>query len=202
MSYLRVRQTNRLVPSALAGWILWLLLAGGIAPARAESRLADGNPLPLTPGLASTLSPPAPSPPAPFPLAAPDNPRYQAHVLMPRDFAAAWSPADQQAAWDAGLPVPDVVTTTNVFALAPPPSPALQPAGSLQSLVVGNWPGVYRQSFDAGFPIARFDGNCQLVTLSNHPRYRWGSGTQTTFGHTPAAALPARLIRARSSRRG
>lgn len=110
---------------------------------------------------------------------------------MPRDFAAAWSPADQQAAWDAGLPVPDVVTTTDVFALAPPPLPALQPAGSLQSLAGGNWQGVYRQSFDAGFPTARFDGNCQLVTLSNHPRYRWGSGTQTTFGHTPAAALPA-----------
>lgn len=185
MPHLRVRQTNRFVPSALAGLLLWLLLAGGIAAARGQSHVADSNPIPPTPGMAAAWSSAAePS------AVAPENPRYQAHVLMGRDFAESWSPADRVAAWNVGLPAPDVVTTTNVFALAPahlpaPPLAEPQPAGG------GGWQNVYRQSFDRGFPAAKFDGSCQVVTLSNHPRYRWGSGTRTTFNGTRGAASPA-----------
>jgi hypothetical protein len=122
------------------------------------------------------------------PLAPPSEPFYQAHVLTPRDFAAPWSPAEMRVAWNAGLPVPDVVTTTNVFDRVPPPATAPR----LARTGADGWQTLYRQSFDAGFPTRGRDGACGLMTIADNPRHRWGSGAERTFAQSPGAASPLR----------
>lgn len=177
----RAQPMQRLISGFLLALAWTLLLTGGRAAAQAPAPAA----------LPPVGAPPVVAPPVAAPPAAPEDPLYQAHVLMPRDFSAEWTAADRQAAWDAGLPIPAVVTTTmNVFALAPPRPPAL--AARLQPAARGadGWQRVYGQSFDAGFPVAKYDGACQIVTLANHPRYRWGSSAQQSFAGSRAAASP------------
>lgn len=119
----------------------------------------------------------------------PKEPVYQAHVLMPRDFAARWSLAEREAAWNVGLPVPDIVTTAvNVFDVGSPVAATSQHA--LLTADAGGWQPIYRQSFDTGFPTGGLDGACRVVTIANNMRYHWGSGTERTFDHTRAAATP------------
>ena len=173
-------QMNRLVRSALAATILWLLLAGGSAVAQEELPAGEESSDPLAPMTEAAVEA----------AAAPVETFYQAHVLMPRDFTGEWSAAERQIAWDVGLPVPDVITTTNVFALAGPRPTASQSPLQRESLGSEGWRSVYRQTFDSGFPITNYDRACRVVKFANELRYRWGSGSQQTFAGTRAAASP------------
>jgi hypothetical protein len=58
----------------------------------------------------------------------------QAHVLMPEDFAHAWTPAQRSAAWNAGLPVPEIVHTEHVFAQQGQASTGIPPRQSIGRL--------------------------------------------------------------------
>lgn len=102
-------------------------------------------------------------------------PPYQAHVLMPRDFAQNWSSLERTQVWDAGLPVPDVVTAPNVFAALPTTQPTLD--RMLQQLLPWmpvrppGWSRLYQRSFPLGLPVAASKAPCLTVTAADALQY-------------------------------
>lgn len=102
-------------------------------------------------------------------------PPYQAHVLMPHDFAQNWSSIERAQAWDAGLPVPEIVTASNVFVSIPPTQPPLDRM-LLQLLpwvpvTPRGWSSLFQQSFPLGFPTAAGDAPCMPLATADAVRY-------------------------------
>ena len=100
---------------------------------------------------------------------------YQSHVLMPRDFMQNWSSVERTQAWDAGMPVPDVVTASNVFALMPAAQPALD--RMLVQLLPWapatprGWRSLFQQTFPLGFPVAASDAPCLPLVTADAVQY-------------------------------
>ncbi|MFN8465234.1 MAG: hypothetical protein U0X20_06765 [Caldilineaceae bacterium] len=96
---------------------------------------------------------------------------YQAHVLMPRDFVRDWSPLERAQAWDAGLPVPDIMIVPDGFTSRAPSQITLESV--LQQLLPWavpaprGWSSLYHQSFPLGFPAIAGSSPCRLVTAAN-----------------------------------
>ena len=109
--------------------------------------------------------------------AAAQGPRspYQAHVLMPRDFVHIWSPLERTQAWDAGLPVPDIMIVPNSFTSRPPSQVTLESV--LQQLLPWTqatprgWRSLYLHSFPLGFPDAAGSAPCRLITAAGAIQY-------------------------------
>ena len=100
---------------------------------------------------------------------------YQAHVLMPRDFAQDWSSVERTQAWDVGLPVPDVVTAPNVFASMPAAQPTvdllLRQLLPWMSVTQHGWSSLYQQTLPLGFSGATSDAPCRTVTEADALQY-------------------------------
>jgi hypothetical protein len=100
---------------------------------------------------------------------------YQAHVLTPRDYVHNWSLLERTQAWDAGLPVPDIMIVPDGFTSSPPSQVTLESV--LQHLLPWvpvtprGWRSLYHQSFPLGFPTATGSAPCRLAVTADAIQY-------------------------------